>query len=89
MLEQTCAAAVVRHYHEFLRRFALHKLAGAREASLLAAWIGLGITGGRLPLVKPARTEAATCSPRAQNRLDEADYLLGYAIAYDFIALTK
>ncbi len=43
MLQQTRVAAVIEHYHEFLRRFpTLEKLASAREASVLAAWSGLG-----------------------------------------------
>jgi A/G-specific adenine glycosylase len=43
MLQQTRVAAVIEHYHEFLRRFPkVEKLAKAREASVLAAWSGLG-----------------------------------------------
>ncbi len=43
MLQQTRVAAVIAHYHEFLRRFpTVRKLARAREASVLAAWSGLG-----------------------------------------------
>jgi A/G-specific adenine glycosylase len=43
MLQQTRVAAVIEHYHEFLRRFpSVKKLAAAREASVLAAWSGLG-----------------------------------------------
>ncbi len=43
MLQQTRVAGVIEHYHEFLRRFpSLEKLAAAREASVLAAWSGLG-----------------------------------------------
>ncbi|HVN19374.1 MAG TPA: A/G-specific adenine glycosylase [Dongiaceae bacterium] len=43
MLQQTRVAAVVEHYHEFMRRFpTVQKLAAAREASVLAAWSGLG-----------------------------------------------
>jgi A/G-specific adenine glycosylase len=43
MLQQTRVAAVIAHYHEFLRRFTtIEKLAAAREASILAAWSGLG-----------------------------------------------
>jgi len=43
MLQQTRVAAVIEHYQEFLRRFpTVEKLAGAREASVLAAWSGLG-----------------------------------------------
>ncbi len=43
MLQQTRVAAVIGHYHEFLRRFpTIENLAAAREASVLAAWSGLG-----------------------------------------------
>ena len=43
MLQQTRVAAVLSHYHEFLRRFpTVQKLAAARQASVLAAWSGLG-----------------------------------------------
>jgi A/G-specific adenine glycosylase len=43
MLQQTRVAAVIGHYHEFLRRFpTVEKLASARESSVLAAWSGLG-----------------------------------------------
>jgi len=43
MLQQTRVAAVLEDYRIFLRRFpTVHKLAAAREASVLAAWSGLG-----------------------------------------------
>jgi A/G-specific adenine glycosylase len=43
MLQQTRVAAVIDHYERFLRRFpSIEKLASAREASVLAAWSGLG-----------------------------------------------
>jgi A/G-specific adenine glycosylase len=43
MLQQTRVAAVIEHYQEFLRRFpTVEKLAAAREASVIAAWSGLG-----------------------------------------------
>jgi A/G-specific adenine glycosylase len=43
MLQQTRVAAVLEHYHEFLRRFpTVQKLASARDVSVLAAWSGLG-----------------------------------------------
>jgi A/G-specific adenine glycosylase len=43
MLQQTRVAAVIEHYQEFLRLFpTIDKLAAAREASVLAAWSGLG-----------------------------------------------
>jgi A/G-specific adenine glycosylase len=43
MLQQTRVAAVIEHYHAFLRRFpTVQKLSVARESSVLAAWSGLG-----------------------------------------------
>jgi A/G-specific adenine glycosylase len=43
MLQQTRVAAVTNHYQRFLQRFpSVEKLAAAREASVLAAWSGLG-----------------------------------------------
>jgi A/G-specific adenine glycosylase len=43
MLQQTRVAAVIGHYAEFLCRFpTVEKLAAARQASVLAAWSGLG-----------------------------------------------
>jgi|SRR5450432_218207 A/G-specific adenine glycosylase len=43
MLQQTRVAAVIGHYKKFLHRFpTIEKLAAAREASVLAAWSGLG-----------------------------------------------
>jgi A/G-specific adenine glycosylase len=43
MLQQTRVAAVIDHYERFLHRFpTVEKLASAREASVLAAWSGLG-----------------------------------------------
>jgi len=43
MLQQTRVAAVLEYYRIFLQRFpTVHKLAAARESSVLAAWSGLG-----------------------------------------------
>jgi A/G-specific adenine glycosylase len=43
MLQQTRVAAVIPYYERFLRRFpSVRRLARAREASVLAAWSGLG-----------------------------------------------
>jgi A/G-specific adenine glycosylase len=43
MLQQTRVAAVIEHYHDFLRRFPTTvALALAPEAEVLAAWSGLG-----------------------------------------------
>jgi adenine-specific DNA glycosylase len=97
MLEQTCARAVIRHYHEFLRRFpTLHKLAGARKASLSAAWIGLGRPAGACRDDISASKARAHLKRHNALQADKIDwtkrrYLLGsrHAIAYDFIALTK
>ena len=43
MLQQTRVAAVLEHYSRWMRRFpTVHKLAAARQPSVLAAWSGLG-----------------------------------------------
>ena len=43
MLQQTRVAAVLEHYARFMKRFpTVNALASAREASVLAAWSGLG-----------------------------------------------
>ncbi len=43
MLQQTRVGAVLEHYRRFLQRFpTVQRLAAAREASVLAAWSGLG-----------------------------------------------
>src|ERR1700736_6114997 len=43
MLQQTRVEVVTDYYKKFLRRFpTVEKLAAAREASVLAAWSGLG-----------------------------------------------
>jgi A/G-specific adenine glycosylase len=43
MLQQTRVAAVLGHYARFMQRFpTVQRLAAAREASVLAAWSGLG-----------------------------------------------
>ena len=59
MLQQTRVAAVIEHYHAFLRRFpTVQKLAAAREASVLAAWSGLGYYRRARMLHAAARTVA-------------------------------
>ncbi len=59
MLQQTRVAAVIEHYREFLRRFpTVQKLAAAREASVLAAWSGLGYYRRALMLHAAARVVA-------------------------------
>src|ERR1017187_5317306 len=58
MLQQTRVAAVIAHYYEFLRRFpTVEKLAGAQEASVLAAWSGLGYY--RRAIMLPAAAKVA------------------------------
>jgi A/G-specific adenine glycosylase len=43
MLQQTRVVAVIDHYRRFLQRFpTIERLAAARDASVLAAWSGLG-----------------------------------------------
>src|SRR5215813_6891899 len=43
MLQQTRVNAVIEYYKRFLQRFpTVQKLAAAREASVIAAWSGLG-----------------------------------------------
>src|SRR5467141_2885705 len=43
MLQQTRVAAVLEHYRRFLKKFPdVRRLAAARQASVLAAWSGLG-----------------------------------------------
>lgn len=57
MLQQTRVTAVLEHYRRFLRRFpTVQKLAGAREASVLAAWSGLGYYRRARMLHAAART---------------------------------
>jgi A/G-specific adenine glycosylase len=56
MLQQTRVAAVIEHYHEFLRRFpTLLALSLAEEADVLAAWSGLGYYRRARMLHKAAR----------------------------------
>jgi A/G-specific adenine glycosylase len=43
MLQQTRVASVLEHYRRFLKKFpTVHRLAAARESSVLAVWSGLG-----------------------------------------------
>ena len=43
MLQQTRVAAVIDHYRRFMKQFpTVQKLASSREATVLAAWSGLG-----------------------------------------------
>jgi A/G-specific adenine glycosylase len=57
MLQQTRVAAVIEHYRRFLLRFpSVEKLACSREASVLAAWSGLGYYRRARMLHSAART---------------------------------
>ena len=57
MLQQTRVAAVIDHYHEFLKRFpTVDKLAAAREPSVLVVWSGLGYYRRARMLHAAART---------------------------------
>lgn len=75
MLQQTRVAAVIEHYHEFLRRFPnVEKLAKAREASVLAAWSGLGYYRRARMLHAAAKVisrELGGQFPRTAGRLQE------------------
>ena len=63
MLQQTRVAAVIEHYHAFLRRFpTVQKLAAARESSVLAAWSGLGYYRRARMLHAAAKVIARDCS---------------------------
>ena len=62
MLQQTRVAAVIEHYHEFLRRFpTVQKLASARESAVLAAWSGLGYYRRARMLHAAAKVIAREC----------------------------
>jgi A/G-specific adenine glycosylase len=57
MLQQTRVAAVLEHYRKFRQRFpTVKKLAAAQEASVLAAWSGLGYYRRARMLHAAART---------------------------------
>jgi A/G-specific adenine glycosylase len=57
MLQQTRVAAVLAHYKRFLKRFpTVHRLAAAREPSVLAQWSGLGYYRRARNLHAAART---------------------------------
>jgi A/G-specific adenine glycosylase len=73
MLQQTRVAAVLEHYRRFLLRFpTLQKLAAAREASVLAAWSGLGYYRRARMLHAAARQVVKRCGgtfPRTSAEL--------------------
>jgi A/G-specific adenine glycosylase len=72
MLQQTRVAAVLEHYHEFLRRFpTVEKLAAAREASVLAAWSGLGYYRRARMLHAAAKAVARECRGEFPTNAEE------------------
>ncbi|HVI08716.1 MAG TPA: A/G-specific adenine glycosylase [Candidatus Binatia bacterium] len=78
MLQQTRVAAVIEHYHEFLRRFpTVQKLAAAREASVLAAWSGLGYYRRARMMHKAARMIARKRGGKFPSVSDELRNLPG------------
>src|SRR5258708_34202967 len=59
MLQQTRVSAVLDHYHRFLQRFpTVQKLASAHDASVLAAWSGLGYDRRARPGTSPAKRDS-------------------------------
>jgi A/G-specific adenine glycosylase len=85
MLQQTRVAAVIEHYHEFLRRFpTVKKLAAAREPSVLAAWSGLGYYRRARMLHAAARVivrELGGKFPATENALRELPGIGRYTAA--------
>ena len=85
MLQQTRVAAVIEYYHEFLRRFPnVEKLARAREASVLAAWSGLGYYRRARMLHAAAKVivrEHNGSFPRTAERLQELPGIGRYTAA--------
>jgi A/G-specific adenine glycosylase len=78
MLQQTRVAAVLEHYHEFLRRFpTVKKLATAREASVLAAWSGLGYYRRARMLYAAAKVVVREHSGKFPQTADELRSLPG------------
>lgn len=73
MLQQTRVAAVMEHYRKFLKRFpAVHDLAAANEAEVLAAWSGLGYYRRARMLHRAAKQlvgERNGCLPRRSLEL--------------------
>jgi len=60
MLQQTCVAAVLKHYKLFLKRFpTIERLAEANETEVLAVWSGLGYYRRARMLYRTARQVAA------------------------------
>ncbi len=78
MLQQTRVAAVIEHYHEFLRRFpAVQNLAAARESSVLAAWSGLGYYRRARMMHKAAKVIAKQLGGRFPENADDLRTLPG------------
>jgi A/G-specific adenine glycosylase len=93
MLQQTRVAAVLEHYRRFLKKFPdVRTLAAARQASVLAAWSGLGYYRRARMLHAAARVvvkENAGALPRTREGLRELPGIGRYtaaaiaSIAYD------
>jgi A/G-specific adenine glycosylase len=85
MLQQTRVAAVIERYQEFLLRFpTIEKLAAAREASVLAAWSGLGYYRRARMLHAAARVivrELGGKFPETENALRELPGIGRYTAA--------
>lgn len=85
MLQQTRVAAVIEHYHEFLRRFpTVEKLAAARESSVLAAWSGLGYYRRARMMHAAARMLVRECGgefPQSAEQLRELPGIGRYTAA--------
>src|SRR5579863_7837695 len=78
MLQQTRVAAVIEHYHQFLRRFpTVNKLAAAREASVLAAWSGLGYYRRARMVHAAAKVIAGELRGEFPRTADELEHLPG------------
>ena len=85
MLQQTRVAAVVDHYEKFLKRFpTTRKLAAARQASVLAAWSGLGYYRRARMLHAGAKQVVRQCNgniPRTMQGLREISGIGRYTAA--------
>ena len=78
MLQQTRVAAVLEHYRRFLARFpTIQKLAAAREASVLAAWSGLGYYRRARMLHAAAKYVVKECAGRFPQTSTELRALPG------------
>src|SRR5690349_13760854 len=78
MLQQTRVGAVLDHYRRFLERFpTVRHLARAREASVLAAWSGLGYYRRARMLHAAAREIVRTCEGKFPTDAGELRKLPG------------